>query len=158
MRQNRTNRFGCALGVLLLVGAGAQAQTPLGSEFTYQGQLKLDGKPLNDTADFKFTLRDAPTEGNVIGDVVAVDNVDVVDGLFTVEIDFGVAVFDGEARWLEIDVRSPAGGGEFITLSPRRQAGTRFYTWPKTNQPRGVFETMQVRAISKFVATSTALT
>ena len=29
----------------------------------------------------------------------------VTDGLFMVALDFGLAAFDGEARWLEISVR-----------------------------------------------------
>lgn len=43
----------------------------------------------------------------------------VANGLFTVTLDFGAGVFDGNARWLEIAVR-PAGGGAFTLLTPRQ--------------------------------------
>ena len=104
----------------LLICGPTIAEAPLGSGFTYQGNLERFGWPLNDTADFEFTLFDAEIDGNPVGDVVTVADVQVVDGLFTVTIDFGADVFDGEALWLEIAVRAPAGQGEFTSLSPRQ--------------------------------------
>lgn len=106
-------------------GAAVGAAAPLGSGFTYQGQLKQDGVPLNDRADLVFTLWDAPGSGsppvggNLIAGPVNKGNTDVVNGLFTVVLDFGAAAFDGSARWLQIEVAHPTGGA-LAALSPRQ--------------------------------------
>ncbi len=108
--------------------AGASlAQTPLGTQFTYQGRLNLDGSPVNATADFQFTLWDTagggspPAGGNQIGAISAANNVTVSDGLFTTTVDFGAPALNGDARWLQIAVRSPAASGAFQTLAPRQR-------------------------------------
>lgn len=116
------SRAAC-IGVLAIGAAVAAAQSPIGTEFNYQGRLRLAGMDVNDTADFEFTLwRDAVSlnPGDVAGSTVSKNNVDVMEGVFSVELDFGVDPFDGQALWLEIAVRSPAGGGAYTTLSPRQ--------------------------------------
>jgi len=96
------------------------AQTPLSSEFTFQGQLQASGLPVISTADFQFALFDAPGSGAQVGLTVSKSNVAMSNGAFTVSLDFGMAAFQGDARWLEISVRSPAGAGGFTTLAPRQ--------------------------------------
>ena len=46
--------------------------------------------------------------------------VGVTNGLFTVTLDFGDGVFTGDARWLDIGVRTNGGTGDFTTLAPRQ--------------------------------------
>ncbi|MBL8879039.1 MAG: hypothetical protein JNG88_07950 [Phycisphaerales bacterium] len=124
------------LGVIGLAALIASAPAaPLGSAFTYQGSLVQSGAPLNATADFEFRLWDAATSGNAVGGVSSASNVSVADGLFTVSIDFGVTAFDGQARWLEIAVRSPAGSGSYTTLAPRQPLTVA----PYALQTRGLF-------------------
>src|ERR1041384_5606066 len=113
----------------------AFAQTPLTTAFTYQGQLKSSGTPLNATADFQFSLFTALTGGSQIGSTVSASGVSVTGGLFTAVLDFGATAFNGDARWLQIAVRSPAGGGTFTTLTPR-QALTAS---PYALQTRGIY-------------------
>ena len=90
--------------------------------FTYQGNLKDSGIPANGTYNFEFALYDAPTGGLQIGGFQPVSNVAVVDGFFTVNIDFGVnpMPFPGAPRYLEIRVGN-------TLLSPRQPVGTTPY-------------------------------
>lgn len=121
--------------IVLLAPVAAHAQTPLGTDFTYQGQLKSVGMPDISAADFQFSLFDADSGGAQIGSTLSADDVGIVEGLFTISLDFGANAYDGEARWLEVAVRSPAGSGNFATLAPRQPlSGT-----PYALQTRGLF-------------------
>mgnify|MGYP001421715210 CR=1 FL=1 len=111
---------------LLLIGALAglpAAQTaasePWPTAFTYQGQLTQAGEPVSATCDLDFGLWDAASAGTLKGNQQLLA-AEVVDGLFTAELDFGSA-FTGSARWLALAVRCPAGIGEFTMLEPRQE-------------------------------------
>jgi hypothetical protein len=106
-------------GVGLLCSAfGVWAQS---STFTYQGQLQSNNVPATGIFDLRFTLHDAATFGNQVGNPLTNSPVNVSNGLFTVELDFGSAVFNGSLRWLEIGVRTNGNTGAFAQLSPRQQ-------------------------------------
>jgi len=99
----------------------------LGSTFTYQGLLTLDGNPTTGPADFLFRLYDAESGGHQIGSAQAVAGVATASGVFTVRLDFGAAAFDGSRRWLEMAVRFPAGAGTYVTLAPRQEINATPY-------------------------------
>ncbi len=99
----------------------ATAQTPLGSAFTYQGQLAQDGVNVSGNCDFSFGLWDAATDGFELAPPISTPGVSLNDGQFTVELDFGGDLFIGDARWLEISVLCPGGAGVLTTLNPRQE-------------------------------------
>lgn len=110
----------CTASLLLFMAHVAHGQTPLGTEFTFQGQLSSSGTTAIGNADFRCGLFDALQGGAQIGTTLSHDNVALINGLFTLSLDFGASAFNGEARWLEISVRMPAGSGGFTTLAPRQ--------------------------------------
>lgn len=107
----------------------------LGTAFTYQGQLMKDGAAVNDNCDFEFRLFADPSGGSQLGSTQTRTNVPVSNGLFTVQLDFGSAAFQGDARWLEIAVRCPAGGGDYTFLSPRQALTAAPYALYATKAP-----------------------
>ncbi len=109
--------FVVAIG--LLCASTLLAQEPVGTAFTYQGQLKDGGVPAHDEYDFIFRLFDDPVGGTQVGGDEEIDEWLVSDGLFTVLLDFGTSAFTGDALWLEVSVRID-GGGEYTDLSPRQ--------------------------------------
>jgi hypothetical protein len=88
-----------------------------GTEFSYQGQLQNAGNPANGSFDFEFALFGSALGGGQIGPTVSRSGVNVVNGIFSVILDFGSS-FPGPGRFLEIRVRQ--GGSNFTTLSPRQ--------------------------------------
>jgi hypothetical protein len=108
--------------VVLCFGPVGLAE-PVGTAFTYQGRLIDANQTADGLYDFQFKLFDAASAGNQIGLDVNLPEVDVIDGYFTVELDSGSGVFDGNERWLEIGVR-PGDLNDpnvYTTLTPRQE-------------------------------------
>ncbi|NOG55161.1 MAG: hypothetical protein HND57_12705 [Planctomycetes bacterium] len=90
------------------------------TSFTYRGQLLRHGAPMSDLVDFELTLWDTAEDGNQIGQPQWVIGHYVIDGLFSLTLDFGPDAFGTEPRWLEITVLSSA-DTEPVTLAPRQR-------------------------------------
>jgi len=111
--------------VSAIVTGSVAAQTD--STFTYQGELKESGEPANGSYNLDFALWDAISGGSQVGSTIQFNGQPVSDGLFTVELDFGAAAFDGSQLWLEITV-------DGTELAPRQPlTGT-----PYAIQTRGI--------------------
>jgi hypothetical protein len=112
--------FVCTLTAFALA---AYAQTPLGTGFTYQGQLKRLGVPVDGLVDGRFSLWGSPTStdpSDQVGSTLTIDSFEVVNGLFSVALDFGGSAFNGDARWMEVEIREHGDlKGPYTTLSPR---------------------------------------
>ncbi len=137
-----SSRYGVTLrprNLTVYVAALVLASTVHGqTSFTYQGQLRSAGQVVNGATDIEFALWDSETGGSRIGSALIADDVAVTNGVFTVEVDFGVMAFNGDPRWLEISVRSPAGAGAFETLSPRQLVTAAPYA-AQAGGIRGIF-------------------
>jgi len=118
------------LSALVLSASGAIAQGPgpqsvagsqaaVGTGFTYQGQLKQGVTTFTANCDMAFRLYVDSASGAMVGSPITT-TVPVTNSLFTVKLDFG-PVFTGNERWLDIQVRCPAGVGSWTLLTPRQE-------------------------------------
>lgn len=106
-----------ALGSLLISIQPVLAQ---GTAFTYQGRLFTNGMPANGSYDLAFALFASSSGGSAAAGPLTNSATGVTNGLFTVTLDFGSAVFTGAAYWLDLSARTN-GNGAFTELSPRQQ-------------------------------------
>jgi len=115
---------------LLLIRVDSAPASPAGRGFTYQGQLRQDGSPVEGMVTLRFSLwnaagsGDPPVGGVVVGAVQILSDVPVTGGLFSVELngsdEFGPQAFNGEARWLQVEVCSDPGCTTSTVLGPRQ--------------------------------------
>lgn len=104
---------------------------PISSAFTYQGELRDSDALASGLYDLQFRLFDGALGGFQIGPVLCMNDVQVIDGKCTAELDCG-PVFFGSNRFVEIDVRADTGlscasSSGFVTLSPRQRITTTPY-------------------------------
>ncbi len=110
------------IGYALAYVSTAYAGSPAGTAFTYQGQLKQGGVPVNGTIDLEFTLWDAEADGNPVGSPVGINGVAVSNGLFTADLDFGASAFGGDDRWLQVAVNGTTlGSRQRVASTPYAQ-------------------------------------
>jgi len=121
-----TTAVGCAKFTGLYQGDGTtcleECPSRVSTAFTYQGQLKQRGSPYSGLANMRFSLWDIPIDGQLIAGPIAVDSVEILNGLFVAEIDFGQDALNGNSRWLEVAVciAGCAGPETFTRLEPRQ--------------------------------------
>jgi len=114
--------FLMAAAVLAAPAVSAQL---LGTRITYQGFLEDGGQPKNGAIDLAINAFDADSGGALIG-VARLEAVPVIDGVFTVALDFGAGTFLGTPVFLDIHIREDADGDmasndNFVQLSPRQE-------------------------------------
>jgi hypothetical protein len=121
-KSNGKSQLLCVSAFLLLSILSPQL-SPLyaqGTAFTYQGQLQNNGSPANGSYNLTFTLFNTCNGITAIAGPVTNDAVNVTNGMFTVQIDFGAEAFTGQTNWLQIGVASN-GVSAFTTLSPLQE-------------------------------------
>jgi hypothetical protein len=122
------SRLPSFLGLLATL-AGAALTAPAAAQelkFTYQGRLNMEGAPANGLYDFQFALHGDPlADDSPIGFPICMPAVEVVDGFFTVELEFDEASYFPGGTYLQINVgeASPEPCGfdaGMVGLSPRQ--------------------------------------
>jgi hypothetical protein len=134
MKQSVPHTGWGVLAVLLCAGLGVSTVRgqALDPGFTHQGELTDAGSPANGNYDFEFRLYDAPVAGSQVGPTLS-QTLAVTNGRYvTSPLNFGVASYNGNKRWLQISVR-PSGGGAFTPLSPRQELTPAPHAWYAVN-------------------------
>ena len=109
------------LSIVCLLHSALCLAVPVGTGFTYQGRLADSSNPAQGIYDFRFTIYDAASGGSAVAGPITNSPVTVSGGLFTTTLDFSSDIFTGDARWLEIGVRTNGGGADFTLLEPLQE-------------------------------------
>lgn len=105
------------LPILLVIACHVPVSAfAVSTPITYQGSLQEGGLPANGAYDFAFQLK---TSGGInIGSPILLEDVAVLGGVFSVQLDFGLGAFSGGDRRLGIAVRPGASGAPHTSLTP----------------------------------------
>jgi hypothetical protein len=118
------------VGLFVLLNAAALFAQGPGTGFSFQGKLGDANSPVNGALDMQFKLFDSadPNNSNQVGTTITLNNplVEVINGVFTVQLDFGAASLPGADRFLEIGIRKSS-SDPYTLLSPRTKIASSPY-------------------------------
>jgi len=103
-------------------------EATVGTVFTYQGLLRDGSGPVNATCDLRFKLWDAASGGSQVSWTWLLEDLVLVEGLFTAQLDFGAEAFRGQARYLEVAASCPVGSA-FVPLPRQELTGSPYALW-----------------------------
>src|SRR5450755_2145488 len=98
----------CAVVASILLTAASMDVSallpPQTTAFSYEGQLNAGGTLPTGLYQFTFTLYNAASGGAVVTGTLPIQQpIQVINGLFTTDLDFG-QIFNGTQYWLDIQV------------------------------------------------------
>jgi hypothetical protein len=111
---------------------------PFGTALIHKGEYKPSGVSVTGVYDFQIVLFNGATVGTAISTVTR-ENVQVTQGNFTVEVDYGAPPFATATQYLvETRVRAGASTGAFTTLAPRQKLNAVPYALNVRMLPPGI--------------------
>ncbi len=148
-------RFFSVTLIVLLTVTAAFAQGPA-TAFTFQGKLGSAGALINGAYEMQFKLFDGadPASSNQVGTTITMNNplVQVTNGVFTVQLDFGAAALPGDERYLEIGIRS-TNIQPYAVLSPRTKITSAPYAVRSRNATTA--DSLSTAASNSFIQNTT---
>ncbi len=125
---------------LLGVALAVPAPTPLGAELLrFEGDLFAEGRPAEGAFDFRFRLLDGAEAATALelAEPIELQEVQVDQGRFRVELEFDVELPEGLPLWLAVEVAKPGSRDDFTALEPAHPVIGRSELVPEDNFPAG---------------------
>lgn len=120
MNLKQLNRHISSIVFSILLLAGSMAAQ--GNAFSFQGRLNDGTNPANGSYDLQFRLFNSITGGSPIGTAAERPNTTLINGVFSVTLDFGASAFNNpNAVFIEIAVKPNGSPNAFTILGPRQQ-------------------------------------
>ncbi len=125
----RKNNILILTSILLVVMSQSELYAgtiSVGSQFTYQGELIDNGSPANGEYDFLIQLYDSEVGGTVV-DFNNIGDFTVINGLFSLDLDYGDMPFNGDEMYLQVNVRPGSSTSSYESLNPRQRVNATPY-------------------------------
>ena len=113
------------LALALAIAAALPLASAQAEPFTLQGFLEQSGSPLNGNANLAFKLYDAQSGGTQQGATVSANAYPVLDGVFTIDLNFAGVAFADANRWLQVEVNGTPMGPRIEILPAPLAASAR---------------------------------